>query len=238
MKLFCFPYAGGSETVYYKWKKYLDPSIEMHLFELKGRGKRINEPFYKSLDEAVEDVYNFVTHYIDHDEYALFGHSMGSRIAYKLYYKLHQKNKRKPYHLFLSGSGIPTEKKESEMTHRLPDDIFMQKIAELGGTSEEFLKNEDLLALYRPILRNDFRILELDTLTECNGKIESNLTILYGNEDKLGLDDLKLWNDFTQRKCEIVMFKGDHFFINKEIKGIATLINNTLLYSVSKFSVQ
>ncbi len=40
MILFCLPYAGGSEVIYYKWKKYLNPSIQLEAIELKGRGKR------------------------------------------------------------------------------------------------------------------------------------------------------------------------------------------------------
>ncbi|MCS4470409.1 thioesterase domain-containing protein [Clostridium botulinum] len=47
MILFCLPYAGGSEAIYHKWKKYLNPSIELSPIELKGRGKRYNEIFMK-----------------------------------------------------------------------------------------------------------------------------------------------------------------------------------------------
>jgi len=38
MVLFCLPYAGGSESIYYKWKRHLRPSIELEPIELKGRG--------------------------------------------------------------------------------------------------------------------------------------------------------------------------------------------------------
>lgn len=56
MKLFCIPYAGGSEVIYYKWKRYLNSSIYLEPIELKGRGKRFNEDFYENLEEAVEDI--------------------------------------------------------------------------------------------------------------------------------------------------------------------------------------
>ena len=81
MILFCLPYAGGSEAMYYGWKKYLDPGIELEAVELKGRGKRYGENFYKDLDDAVEDIYSNIKDKIMYNEYAFFGHSMG-RFSY------------------------------------------------------------------------------------------------------------------------------------------------------------
>ncbi|MEG0308501.1 MAG: hypothetical protein RR636_11185 [Clostridium sp.] len=46
MILFSLPYAGRSETIYYKWKKYLHPLIEVVPIELKGSGKRFGGFFY------------------------------------------------------------------------------------------------------------------------------------------------------------------------------------------------
>ena len=84
MILFCLPYAGGSEVAYYKWKKYLHPSIELIPIELKGRGKRFNEIFYESLEEAVDDIFENIKDKIINNDYAIYGHSMGSLLSYEL----------------------------------------------------------------------------------------------------------------------------------------------------------
>ena len=54
IKLFCFPYGGGSAAVYYDWKQYLNENIELYAVELAARGRRIHEPNYNSVDDAVD----------------------------------------------------------------------------------------------------------------------------------------------------------------------------------------
>ena len=40
MKIFCLPYAGGSSSVFAKWKTYMSRDIEIVAPELAGRGTR------------------------------------------------------------------------------------------------------------------------------------------------------------------------------------------------------
>lgn len=40
VKLFCIPYAGGSASIYLRWKKYFKEQVEIYPIELAGRGKR------------------------------------------------------------------------------------------------------------------------------------------------------------------------------------------------------
>ena len=60
-KLFCFPHAGGSAFSYAKWKNHFNPYIEVVPVELAGRGYRIEENLYQSMEEAVNDVYNKIS---------------------------------------------------------------------------------------------------------------------------------------------------------------------------------
>ena len=88
IKLFCFPYAGGSAAAYNKWRQYLDKHIELRPVELAGRGRRIYDPLYQSIEEAVDDVYQLISPELAKGPYAFFGHSMGGIIAYELAYKI------------------------------------------------------------------------------------------------------------------------------------------------------
>lgn len=88
IKLFCLPYAGGSSVIFNSWKQYIDPSIELVPIELAGRGKRINEPLYNGVNDAVEDVFGLIKNKITDTPYALFGHSMGGMISYELAQKI------------------------------------------------------------------------------------------------------------------------------------------------------
>lgn len=42
VRIFCIPYAGGSASIYNKWKKYVGSDFELILIELAGRGSRFN----------------------------------------------------------------------------------------------------------------------------------------------------------------------------------------------------
>lgn len=228
MKLFCLPYAGGSETIYYRWRTNIDESIQIVPIELKGRGKRYNEKEYDSILEAIDDIYNSIEEEIENDEYAIYGHSMGSLLAYELYYKICEMKKRKPKHIFFSGYGAPNTVVKGEEIHGLPDNEFMEKIMEMGGSPRELMENKELFQLFLPILKNDMRILEKYLFKPKEAKMECDISILTGNEEKLKPNQIIEWRKHTEGKCKMYTLSGNHFFINTNMKNITNLINQTL----------
>ena len=100
----------GSAFSYAKWKNHFNPSIEVVPIELAGRGYRIEENLYQSMEEAVNDVYNKIVMQIDDSPYILFGHSMGSSIAYEVARKIKDSKNVSPEFLVLSGRNHPNSK--------------------------------------------------------------------------------------------------------------------------------
>lgn len=231
MILFCIPYAGGSEVVYFKWKKFLHPSIQLVSLELKGRGKRFREIFYGSLAEAVDDLFESIKNKIVADNYAIFGHSMGSLIAYELYYKIRELNLRTPTEIFFSGSKPPSIMRTRETIYTLPDYDLLQKVMEFGGTPEELVNNKGLLQIFLPILRNDFRILETYHYQERQKKIECDVTILNGKQDFTNKDEISAWKNHGCKGFRVYNFEGNHFFINNNVENITKIINGSLCSS-------
>lgn len=80
MKLFCLPHLGGSASIYYQWKKYLNEKIEIVPIELAGRGERIKECFYEDFSTLISDVSEKIS-IEENEKYAFFGHSMGVQTA-------------------------------------------------------------------------------------------------------------------------------------------------------------
>lgn len=229
MKLFCLPYAGGSGTIYYKWKKHLNPSIKLEPIELKGRGKRFNENFYETLQEAVEDIFQNIKDKIVDDEYAIYGHSMGSLLGYELYHKIASKNLRIPKHIFFSGYKPPSIKRKEKLIQRLPDEEFIKEVIDLGGTLEELLDNKELLQLFIPILRSDFRMLENYVYKDRRDKIQCNISVLNGKEDRITLEEILAWKNHGDKGFKVYSFEGGHFFINTNIESITDIISETLV---------
>jgi surfactin synthase thioesterase subunit len=54
LQLFCFPYAGGDAQVFRPWQRHFSSEVSLWLVHLPGRGRRIAEPPFKSLNELVK----------------------------------------------------------------------------------------------------------------------------------------------------------------------------------------
>ncbi|TYQ15092.1 UNVERIFIED_CONTAM: surfactin synthase thioesterase subunit [Acetivibrio alkalicellulosi] len=227
INLFCFPYAGASSMIYAKWKNNILKYIDILPVELAGRGRRFNDPFYNSIDEAVDDIYNSIKKVIDESPYALFGHSMGAVIVYELYYKLREHGHNIPEHIFLSGRG-PSFKPSEENIHNLKDEEFLKKVMEYGGTPDEVANNKELLDFFLPILRADFKMINLYSSIKRDEKIISNTTVLTGKSDATIKEDIGKWSEYISGEFELVTFDGGHFFIHNNEEKILSIIKRKL----------
>ena len=232
VKLFCLPYAGGSAAVFAQWQQYLDPRIRLVPVELAGRGRRIKDPLYGSLSDAMNDAFRIITNSIDGSSYAIMGHSMGSLIAYEVAQKIRTANIPQPSHVFFSGHGAPhIPLKEDKKFNLMTDAEFKKEMIALGGTPPEFFQYPELMELFLPLLRSDFAIAETEIHTREIRPLDCNITIFHGKKDDLTAGQSDDWKCHTLKNCRIHYFEGGHFFINEEIAEITRLINETLLFA-------
>lgn len=227
VRLYCLPHAGAIANVYKSWKKYMHNSIEICPIEMPGRGKRINAPFYESIEAAADDVFKMIQEDIKHMPYAILGHSMGSMIGYELCHKLNQSNCIPPIHVFFSGRKAPHIPENNRKIHNLPDEEFINEIIKLGGTSLEVFRHEELKNFFLPILRMDYRICEIYDYVD-KGQLNFDLSILYGKEDDMTAAEVIQWKQHTKKSCNIYEFSGGHFFINNLTENVVEIINRNL----------
>ncbi|MBT2764749.1 alpha/beta fold hydrolase [Paenibacillus sp. ISL-20] len=237
-KLFCLPYAGGSATIYMRWKRHLHGHIELHPVELAGRGRRLLEPHYGSMDEMVEDLYEYLDPLLDEGDFAFFGHSMGALIAYELAHAVRKKKGREPIHLFVSGT-YPPHARRNLTLHLLSDARLQQEIKLLGGTEDEVFEREELLRLFLPGLRRDLELVETHCFQSREELIPCDISVLNGKEDKAteGIN-LMDWSAYGSRDCQLYEFEGGHFFINEHTEQVVSLINDVLSSSVELMSTK
>lgn len=229
INLFCFPYAGGSSIIYGKWKPYIEEFVNIVPVELAGRGRRMSEHFYDNMKDAVNDVYDIVAPKIEGAPYALWGHSMGSLLAFELYHKVRYHGKGEPVHMFLSGRYPPSIRRNEKDVHSLPDDEFKSKILSYGGTPGEIFENKEISKIFVPIIRADYKIIEEYEYIKKDEKINCDITVLNGTKDKISSkEEALLWRDFTNKSFTFHEFEGGHFFIHDYIREIADIINRTL----------
>jgi surfactin synthase thioesterase subunit len=230
MNLFVFPHAGGNKHSYYLFKRYLPPDINLIYYELPGRGTRINESLVRNIHQLIDDIYAFVQDKLI-SPYAIFGHSLGSMLAYLITQRIIQQKKTIPKHLFLSGRGGPSMK-ENELRYNLPRKEFQEMLKSIGGMPEEILQDEDLMEFFDPILRADFEALEKYEYSPSDRKFNIPLSVFLGREDETTLDQALLWQHETELPIEITFYDGGHFFIFDNAEMICSSIASQLTFGL------
>ncbi|WP_434749489.1 thioesterase II family protein [Paenibacillus amylolyticus] len=227
MNLFCFAHAGGTTMSYNLLKRELKHPVNLILVELPGRGTRFSEPLLDNMEDMLEDVYANIKQILNQGEFAFIGHSMGGRIAFEMAHKIYTKNRRLPKHLFISSAKVPHTMK-SHWIHELPDEQFFEQVYKLGGTSREIFDDHVLRKTYLPVLRADFKALELFESPISREPLDSAVTVLYGEGESFLESEMSEWGTFFNSECTITTFPGDHFYIFSQISQVSKLIMNTL----------
>ena len=209
LKLYCFPYAGGSSFFFDKFKLLFTPSIQVIPVELPGRGRRIMEPFYNNWDEVNEDLRSQLSLKDATTPYAFFGHSMGGMIAYMLSKTIQTIGLPMPRHLFISGKGAPhVLRPDKKKYYNSPTTILLDELKRLDGTPSEFFENAELIELFLPLLRSDFRLAETDIARNNIVSVNTPISIITGTKEDLLPAQIEEWKYYTQAKPRNTYFCG------------------------------
>lgn len=213
LRMFCFPYAGGSATrIYGDWRSGLPGRVDVVPMEIPGRGARIVEEPVGSVAELVEDALPRLLPATDRP-FVLFGHSLGAMVAYELAGRLVDRYGLAPELVCLSGLSAPDTPRKPDLDHLLPDPEFRARLRQLGGTPHEILDDDELMEVLLPVLRADFGA--ADTWRPVDGaSLPCPLAVFGGADDpEAPPATLAGWRTRTARRFESRIFPGDHFFL-------------------------
>jgi medium-chain acyl-[acyl-carrier-protein] hydrolase len=225
IKLLCFPYAGGGVPVYFPWQTMLGNNVELNIVQLPGRGTHFSRPPIDDMAILVESLLPKVSDILQGNT-VVFGHSLGSRVAFELVRQAVARGFRAPLHFFASGSSSPKSRCLDDKMYELPDDDFIDELNRINGTPAEILDNRQFMALLLPTLRADFKIAQQ---YECRKKftLPTDITVLSGREDEIDPAKLQTWGDFFVN-CEIKSCDGGHFFIDTHPQQVLSVVNDCL----------
>ena len=214
INIYCFPFAGGGKYSYREFTAKAPDMLNFITLESPGRGARSGEPILYELEAIVEDAYNQLM--LDElywtRPYAFYGHSMGAIVGFLVAQKIAQSpSLPKPLRLFLTGRSGPSANAERHY-HSLPENLFIQKLQELGGMPEEILRNRDLMHFFEPVLRADFKALE--TFKYCQSEpLDIPIDVVIGLGENISQDQARAWVKESTAQVEIKRMPGNHFFI-------------------------
>lgn len=232
LRLFCFPYAGGSASIFRSFSESLPPEIEVWPVQLPGRESRLIEPAFSHIDSLVEALEAALLPHLQ-TPYAFFGHSMGALICFELVRALKRhEHAPAPLHLLVSGYAAPHLPRSTPPVHHLPNAAFIKQLRHLQGTPEEVLNHAELLELLLPTLRADFAVCETYTYAH-EPPLDCPITAFGGLRDgEVSVEGIYAWREQTRASFHVHLFDSDHFFIHKEQPSLLSLISHDLLASL------
>lgn len=229
LRLFCFPYAGGSASLFRSWSIVALGGIEICPVQLPGREERLMEAPFSQLSHLVESLGQALLPYLD-IPYAFFGHSMGALIGFELARYLQQrKGAQAPAHLYVSGHRAPQLLATDLPSYHLSEREFVAELRRLQGTPEEVLQNADLLPFLLPLLRADFELCQ--TYAYVAGlPLACPITAFGGLTDpEVTSEEIQAWNVQTRGAFHCQFFAGNHFFLHEKQEDLLQFVARDLL---------
>ncbi|HSE19636.1 MAG TPA: alpha/beta fold hydrolase [Pyrinomonadaceae bacterium] len=220
VRLFCFPYAGGGDSIFHSWQQSVPAAIEVCPVQLPGRGSRIAEPPFTDISQLVCAAAQALP--LD-KPFALFGHSMGALIAFELARYLRKEYSAQPLHLFVSGRPSPQTISES------------YELDQLDAALPEMLPgNPELMELVLPLLRADLAVCKSYVYTP-QPPFSFPITAFGGLEDDgVPRHCLEGWREHTTGSFRLRFFPGDHFFLETCRLPLLEAISKELEQDVSR----
>ena len=225
MRLFCFPYAGGSPQIFRTWHEELPENVEVCPVQLPGHGLRMRETPFTKLIPLVQAATRAILPKLD-KPFAFFGHSMGAWVSFELTRQLRRRYGLLPMCFFVSSRYAPHRPDPESPRYNLSESELKERLRAYNATPGEVLECDEMMKLMLPIFRADFEVLETYVYVP-EPPFDCPIFAFGGMQDhKVSRNDLEAWSEHTNKNFSLHMFSGDHFYLQTS--------KTPLLHAISK----
>lgn len=225
--LVCFPFAGGGANFYRRWPEFFFKDIEIYAVQLPGRETRLREACVETAEEVSAAVIDEILACCRQRPLVLFGHSMGSLLAYDVATRLKKYYEREPKALFVSGRQAPHVRFGGKL-HLESDESLITEIKRFNGTPAAVFEDEEMRNIVLPMLRSDYKLLETYRVPSA-GMLTCPIVTCIGDTDSEATpDEMTNWKGLTQGQCINRVFSGDHFYIKEKLPELAGFLMESL----------
>ncbi|MEJ3749164.1 thioesterase domain-containing protein [Actinomycetes bacterium KLBMP 9797] len=226
VRLLCLPYAGAGASAYAGWAAAFGAAVEVRPVQLPGRESRILEDPTVDPDALAAAVAAAAS-----GGYALFGHSLGARLAFEVVRRLRAAGARLPEALFVSACRAPDVVTAGPFDglSLVDDDELVARLRTRGGLPAEVAAEPELLELVLPALRADFAWLDGYVYAE-DAPLPVPIVGFAGADDAaVPLDQMRDWQRHTTAGFALHVLPGGHFFPRHQLPELAALIEGRLV---------
>jgi medium-chain acyl-[acyl-carrier-protein] hydrolase len=225
-RVVCFPYAGGTASVFNGLLGALPSDLDVCAFEPPGRQKRGHEPLVTDMDALLQPLLDESGWLLDRP-CVFLGHSLGSWMAFELARKLREVKQRLPVAMVLAGARAPQLPRPRALS-ALPDDVFMAELRAMNGTPSEVLDDPELMAYVQPRIRADFALGERYAPRTAPA-LQLPFVVLGGSSDRwVQAAHLQAWSVHCAGEFQLQLLPGDHFFIHSQQRALCALLEHSL----------
>ena len=153
---------------------------------------------------------------------------MGALVGYELIHHWNASRVPAPLHFFPLAARPPHVPFQQGL-HDAPNPEFRSRLSALGGMHSEILQNGELMEIYEPLLRNDFRNCD-EYLQPVPLPIPCPVDAYISDQDPLvTLTDARSWEDCTQLPFRLNPLQGEsHILSQKALLTVAKHVLNRL----------
>lgn len=228
LRLACFPHAGGSASFFRNWSERLPADVDLLALQYPGREDRFNEAPVTRLDALAQGAARALHEFAD-APLALFGHSLGAALAYET--ALHLESVGVTLrHLFVSAHPAPHRQRAGTL-HRGDETALLEDIRRQGGASE-LLEDAELRALFLPILRADYQVIETYQRVPPIA-LDCPLDVILGERDEeVSSAEARAWEEASRYPVNLQRFPGGHFYLSEERDAVIEYLLHRLAHPI------
>ncbi|MFY1652862.1 thioesterase II family protein [Solwaraspora sp. WMMB762] len=208
IRLFCFHHAGGTAATYRDWPRLMPTTIEPVAVQLPGRADRFREPPLDRMPVLLDQLVDVLRPLLG-EPYALYGLSMGARVAWALTHRLREEGLPLPARLFLANVAAPRHREGRAVWS---DDDVIAYLRHMGGTPAEIFAEPALLAGLLPTVRADLILVDSYHASP-ETPLPTPINAFAGIDDAEGPPDrMREWKAETTGGFTLDLVSGGHLF--------------------------
>lgn len=211
MRLYCFPHAGATTSVYRPWQA---SGVEVVGVDRPGRGTRVREPKIYDYPELVAATAEYVAADLKDAgcvPFATFGHSFGAMLSLAVAAAVERIVGTPPVRAVVSAALPPRLQPPVDDTAGMTDDDLLAKIAADGGTAPELLSSPAMAGYLVGLMRDDYAVRQ-QFPRDIGLRVGFPLTMVAARDDvHLSPQQMWAWGEHTTGPCGRAEVPGGHF---------------------------